>query len=82
MYKIIDEDANYYFNDESKLHREDGPALEHISGVHEWWLNGRQYSEDEWKEIKKSLICNHPALSLQVVGYNKIGCYKCGRIVG
>mgnify|MGYP005849986747 CR=1 FL=1 len=33
------------------LHRECGPAVEYISGHKEWWLNGIEYSEQEY--IKK-----------------------------
>ena len=29
----------WYLNGE--LHREDGPAYEHLDGYKEWWLNGK-----------------------------------------
>jgi hypothetical protein len=29
-----------------KLHREDGPAVEHPNGVKEWWLNDERHRED------------------------------------
>ena len=30
-----------------KLHREDGPAIEYDDGDKEWWLNGKQVTEEE-----------------------------------
>ena len=34
--------ANYYYKDEARtiLHREDGPAIEHVKGAKYWYLNG------------------------------------------
>ena len=29
-----------------KLHREDGPAVEHLSGTKEWYLHGYRHRED------------------------------------
>jgi hypothetical protein len=38
-----------YFSDREMtiLHREDGPAFEHIDGSKSWYLNGKYVSEDE-----------------------------------
>ena len=30
------------------LHREDGPAREFRTGRKEWWLNGDQYSKEQY----------------------------------
>jgi len=38
----------WYFND--KLHREDGPAVEYADGDKEWRLEGREYTEEEFKK--------------------------------
>lgn len=32
----------------SELHREDGPAVLLEGKPHEWWVQGRQYSEEEY----------------------------------
>ena len=32
----------WYLND--KLHREDGPAIEHVDGYKSWHLNGKPYT--------------------------------------
>jgi hypothetical protein len=29
-----------------KLHREDGPAVEHADGYKSWWLKGKRHRED------------------------------------
>jgi len=40
----------WYLN--GKLHREDGPAVEHCEGTKSWWINGERHREDgpaiEW----------------------------------
>ena len=42
-------------NGENKLHNWEGPALINESKkIKEYYLNGIQYTMDEWKEIKKS----------------------------
>jgi hypothetical protein len=29
-----------------KLHREDGPAVEHLNGSKEWWVDGKRHREN------------------------------------
>ena len=36
----------WYFNEDNKLHREDGPAIIYIGGVEEWYRNGKLHRED------------------------------------
>ena len=31
-----------------KLHREDGPAVEYTDGRKEWYLNGKEHTEDNF----------------------------------
>tara|TARA_R110002126_G_scaffold60959_4_gene158118 strand:- start:64 stop:306 length:243 start_codon:yes stop_codon:yes gene_type:complete len=31
-------------------HREDGPTIEYPDGRKEWWLNGVEYSEEDFNE--------------------------------
>jgi hypothetical protein len=33
-----------------RLHREDGPAIEYMDGEKHWYLNGINYSQEEWFE--------------------------------
>jgi hypothetical protein len=37
------------------LHREDGPAIEFLSGFKIWWINGKQYTEKEYKKKMRSI---------------------------
>ena len=37
---------HWYLNDE--LHREDGPAIEDADGYKAWYLNGVEYTEEEF----------------------------------
>ena len=48
--QVWDDSTGWYLN--GKLHREDDPAIEYISGDKEWFLNGKLHREDgpaiEW----------------------------------
>ena len=35
-----------------ELHREDGPAIEWADGSTTWYLNGKEYSEEEYALIQ------------------------------
>jgi hypothetical protein len=37
-------DKEWFLN--GKLHREDGPAIEHSNGYKSWFLNGKRHRED------------------------------------
>ena len=39
---------NEYYNLNDELHREDGPAVEYVDGTLEWWLNGEEFTEEEF----------------------------------
>jgi hypothetical protein len=41
-------DKWWYIND--KLHREDGPAIEYNNGLKSWYLNGINYTEDQYHQ--------------------------------
>ena len=45
-----------------KLHREDGPAIEHADGTKEWYLNGKLHRKDgpaiEWVDGHKIWYLN------------------------
>ena len=53
-YIKINKYGKFYYSDEEKtiLHREDGPAVELVSGFKSWWINGKRHREDgpaiEW----------------------------------
>ena len=37
------------------LHREDGLAIEFLSGFKIWWINGIQYTEQDYKYKTRSI---------------------------
>jgi hypothetical protein len=39
-------DRNVFFNENDKLHRTDGPAVEYDNGTKEWWINGERHREN------------------------------------
>ena len=42
-----------------RRHREDGPAVECVSGYKEWWLRGEELAEDEFNNrIDECSKCN------------------------
>lgn len=54
--EYADGSSEWYVN--GKLHREDGPAIEYLEiegepPCNEYWLNGIQYSFDEWNKLRK-----------------------------
>jgi hypothetical protein len=49
-----------WYNEDGKLHREDGPAAKHINGTKEWYLDGKRHREDgpaiEYRGVKEWYI--------------------------
>jgi hypothetical protein len=45
--------SKYWYKD-GKRHREDGPAVEMVNGHKEYWLNGKFYSEIEFRSLIKT----------------------------
>jgi len=51
-------DGTKYWCKHGRYHREDGPAFETANGSKEYWLEGIQYTEEEyWKKIKELKKC-------------------------
>jgi len=43
----MDDDGNiYYYNENYRLHRLNGPAVEHIDGYKEYWVDGKRHRLD------------------------------------
>lgn len=58
------------------LHRENGPAVLLEGKPHEWWINGRQLSEEEYERfLEKKALKEKLELNL-----NKKGILKRGKI--
>ena len=55
-------DGTRHWLSNNKLHREDGPAIEWVSGYKSWWVNGQRHREDgpaiEWVSGYKSWWVN------------------------
>jgi hypothetical protein len=47
----IDVCGNRYWYFKRKLHREDGPAIEYSNGYKAWYLNDKNYTEDEFNNL-------------------------------
>lgn len=46
----IDENGTkHWFNNKGELHRECGPAIEYSDGGREYYIDGQEVSEDEWR---------------------------------
>jgi len=62
--KIDEFGSTYYYADKEMtiLHREDGPAIEFVSGDKAWFLNGKCHREDgpaiEWADGSKAWYLN------------------------
>ena len=39
----------------ANYHRTDGPAIEHADGSKEWYINGKEYTEEEFDMVKEVL---------------------------
>lgn len=48
--KGYDDERIEYFNENRKLHREDGPAIEYKKNYYFWFLDGIQYNEEDYKK--------------------------------
>ena len=44
---VVDRRGNkHWYNENNKLHREDGPAAEYADGTKRWYINGKFHRED------------------------------------
>ena len=60
---VIDQDGNkFWYNEQGKLHREDGPAIKWWNGDKAWWSHGKLHREDgpavEWANGDKEWYLN------------------------
>jgi hypothetical protein len=55
--KKVDEKGNvFYYNENDKLHRDDGPAVEWANGDKEWWLNGKRTTKNRVLNVKIKIL--------------------------
>jgi len=71
---IIDEFGNKYWYKNGKLHKEGGPAVEHIDGYKAWYLNGKLHRVDgpaiEEGEYKAWFLNNRRVKREDVIDFN------------
>ena len=53
---IVYNNGTKVWNLDNKLHREDGPALEYFYGFKNWFLNGVEYTEEEFNKKMATAI--------------------------
>jgi hypothetical protein len=51
------------------LHREDGPAIEYTNGGKEWWINGKEITEQEFLSRKQRNPCDGKIVEIDGVKY-------------
>ena len=54
IYQVEVNENGTFWKLNGNLHREDGPAIEYANGTKEWWLNGKQYTEEEFNRATKN----------------------------
>jgi hypothetical protein len=65
--KIAESGTKYWLLD-SKLHREDGPAVIYHNGIEYWFLNNVEYTEEDfWKELFKRGFISEKELFLKLL---------------
>jgi hypothetical protein len=49
--RTTEEGHKFHYNETGLLHRLDGPAVEYSDGDLEWWVNGKNLTEGEFKRL-------------------------------
>ena len=63
-------DGDKYWSLNGKLHREDGPAVEHCNGNKAWWLKSERLTEEEFNERMKPTVEMTMAQISEALGKN------------
>ena len=56
-------DGSYYWYKTGTLHREDGPAVEHLDGIKQWYLNDIRLSEEQFNVYLANQATNQAILA-------------------
>ena len=56
IYQVKVNENGTFWRLNGNLHREDGPAIEYANGTKYWWLNGKEYTEEEFNRATKKVI--------------------------
>jgi hypothetical protein len=65
--KVTKNYVAWYLN--GKLHRTDGPAIEHSDGDKEWYLNGIELTEEEFNERTNPCTINNKTVEIDGTKY-------------
>ena len=66
------EDGDRCWYQNGKLHRLDGPAIEWADGTRQWWINGKQLSEEEFNQQTKKTTCENKTVTIDGVAYRLV----------
>ena len=58
---------SYFLN--GKRHKEDGPAVIYADGHKEWWLNGKEVTEEEHKRLTSKAPCQGKVVVIDGIEY-------------
>ena len=53
----IDKDGNKFWYRNGQYHREDGPACEYANGTRYWFIEGKEYTEQEFNKKMNKTSC-------------------------
>lgn len=56
IYQVEVNKSGTFWRLNGNFHREDGPAVEWNDGTKGWWLNGKQYTEEEFNRATKKVV--------------------------
>jgi hypothetical protein len=65
--KITYPDGSQEWYKDGKVHREDGPAVIETDGYQYWYLNGREYTKEEFD--KQTKTCDGKVVEIDGVKY-------------
>ena len=69
-YKVrVHPDRTEWYNDQCQRHRLDGPAVEYNNGDKEWYLNDKQYTEEDFLKATRPATELTVAEIEQLLGY-------------
>ena len=43
---VLGDGSIHYYDEQGRLHREDGPAVEYPNGQRNWYINGKRHRDD------------------------------------
>ncbi len=66
------ENGTRYWYQNDKLHRLDGPAVEYADGTPKWWINGKQFTEEEFNQQTKKSTYENKTVIIDGIKYKLV----------